>query len=270
MRFLTPGEVGALLATAAAAGDRLAALWALAVYTGARQGELLALRWSDVDLDDGTLTISRALERIRGGAGVYAEPKTATSLRSLTVEADAVALLLAHRERQLEEKRVAGGAYADEGLIFCTQLGRPLSRFNVTRDLKLALRRAGLAPVRFHDLRHTSATLMLIAGVHLKQMGARLGHADISSGGSTARRPGAWSGPSAPAARRGPGRPGPASRGAAGRCAPPRPATSDSRKGSCEGSRRQTARLRTPGRAVSTWKTWSGREDLNLRPPEPH
>ena len=127
MRFLTPGEVGALLATAEAGGDRLAALWALAVYTGARQGELLALRWSDVDLDAGALTVSRALERIRGGAGVYAEPKTATSLRSLTVEADAVALLRAHRERQFEEKRAAGGAYADEGLIFCTQLGRPLT-----------------------------------------------------------------------------------------------------------------------------------------------
>jgi integrase len=169
-------------------------------------------RWSDVDLDSGTLTISRALERIRDGAGVYAEPKTATSLRSLTVEADAVALLLTHRERQQEEKADAGAAYVDEGLIFCTRLGRPLSRFNVTRDFKQALRRAGLAPVRFHDLRHTSATLMLIAGVHLNQIGARRGRGPAgatptstprpstptSSGGSTARRPGASPRPAAP------------------------------------------------------------------------
>ena len=97
-----------------------------------------------MDTDAGQVERARALAAARGvpnarfeEASVYAEPKTATSLRSLTVEADAVALLQAHRER-----------------LFYTQLGRPLSRFNVTRDFKLALRRARLAPVRFHDLRH--------------------------------------------------------------------------------------------------------------------
>ncbi|MDQ3701517.1 MAG: site-specific integrase, partial [Chloroflexota bacterium] len=179
MRFLTPGEVAALLQTARAAADRLAALWTLAVYSGARQGELLGLRWSDVDLEAGTLSISRALIRVQGGTGVFAEPKTASSLRTVTLDPDAVAGLRDHRQRQDDERHALQGAYADERLVFCSHEGRPLDRFNVRRDFLRALERAGLPAVRFHDLRHTSATLMVIAGVHIKQMGARLGHADI-------------------------------------------------------------------------------------------
>jgi Phage integrase family len=194
-----------------------------------------------------------------------------------------------------------GEGEGGEGLIFCTQLGRPLSRFNLTRDLKLALRRAGLAPMRFHDLRHTSATLMLLEGVHLKQMGARLGHVDIQTTAKYAHlvrgldreaaerleraiRAGTAEGEAAakayldrPKASRpargrrgedggGAGRPRVARPGGAPPRVRLRTAVSDSRKG----SRRQTARSGSPKRAVLTWRTWSGREDLNLRPPEPH
>jgi integrase len=292
MRFLTPGEVAALLDTARAAGDRLAALWTLAVYSGARQGELLGLRWSDVDLEAGTVSVSRALLRVRGGAGVYAEPKTASSLRTVTLDEDAVAALREHQKRQEEERRVLEGAYAKEGLVFCTHEGRPLDRFNVRRDFLRALERAGLTPVRFHDLRHTSATLMVIAGVHLKQMGARLGHADIHTTAkyshlirgldreaaerlARAIRAGEPEGVAAaqayleslsartkPALRasRPPGRKRSAGSGSAMR----------SRTGTRTGTGRQTARSGSPKRAVLTWRTWSGREDLNLRPPEPH
>jgi integrase len=177
MCFLTPDQASELLASARATGDRLAALWGLALYSGARQGELLALRWADVDLAAGRLRIRRALERVRAGAGVYAEPKTASSRRTLTLDGDAVALLREHRARQAAERLQRGAAYADEDLVFCTQWGGPLDRFNVRRDFRLALGRAGLPLIRFHDLRHTNGVLMQLAGVGLRAAMARLGHA---------------------------------------------------------------------------------------------
>jgi hypothetical protein len=200
--------------------------------------------------------------------------------------------LRGHRERQTEERRGAGAAYASEGLVFCTREGRPLDRFNVRRDFLRALERAGLPPVRFHDLRQTSATLMLIAGVHLKQMGARLGHADIHTTAKYSHLVRGLDGEAAErlarAIRTGESEGAAAaeaylkSRKARAEQSSDRPGRGGSRrssgtrggarsgKGTRKGTGRETARLKTARRAVPNWRFGSGREDLNLRPPEPH
>lgn len=153
---------------AAAAGDRLEALYLLALSTGAREGELLALRWSDVDLDAGVVRIRRTLLRTPVGLA-FAEPKTATSRRSLPIGRATVVALRAHRQRQAEERL--------SELVFTNTLGGPVNAGEMLRArFYPLLRRAGLPRIRFHDLRHTAATLMLSAGVHPKIVAERLGH----------------------------------------------------------------------------------------------
>ncbi len=180
MRPPTLDQARKLLETAATAPDRLLPLWTLAIYTGARQGELLGLKWEDVDFARGTLQIRRTLERIEHAVPVFAEPKSATSRRLVALGPAAVDVLRVHKARQNEERLAAGGYYADYELVFATRAGTPLIRRNVLRDFKLLCDRAGLpGTFRFHDLRHCSATLMLLSGIHPKVASGRLGHATI-------------------------------------------------------------------------------------------
>jgi integrase len=176
----SPDQLGRLLDTAHAAGDRLAPLWTVAVYSGCREGELLGLRWGDVDLARGTLAVRRALVGARGGVPQFGAPKTGRSRRTVTLPAEAIEALLAQRERQQRERRRLGPDYADYGLVFASHLGTPLLVRNVIRGFKAALARAGLpGHYRVHDLRHAAATLMLAAGVHPKVASARLGHSTV-------------------------------------------------------------------------------------------
>ena len=170
-------DLARLLDAAEAAGDRHAALWTTAVYSGCRQGELLGLHWGDLDLDVGTLSVRRTLAKATGGVPMYGEPKTSSSRRTIRIAPEAAAGLKAHRDRQDFERRRLGEAWPDYGLVFTSVVGTPLDRRNVTRHFKAALKRAGLREsVRFHDLRHAAATLMLEAGVDTKIASARLGH----------------------------------------------------------------------------------------------
>jgi integrase len=180
LRVLSPDEVARLLD--AARGDRLEALWALAVYTGCREAELLGLQWDDVDWEGTALAVRRALVRTRGGVPTFAEPKTARGRRDIPLPEEAVAALRAHRVRQHEERLAAGPDYADYGLIFATHLGTPLRARNVVRDFKALLGRARLPPeVRVHDLRHTAASLLLAEGTDVATAAAILGHAQPST-----------------------------------------------------------------------------------------
>jgi integrase len=174
-----PADLAGLLD--AAKEDRWLSLWTLAVYTGARQGELLGLQWQDVDLVAGTITIQRTLlQTTRAGVPDYAPPKTARSRRTVTLPGEAVASLAAHRLRQLEQRLALGAEYTDYGLVFATATGTPLGYRNVVRAFKVALGRADLpATIRFHDLRHAAATTMLQVGVPLKVASERLGHSNI-------------------------------------------------------------------------------------------
>jgi integrase len=161
--------------------DRLAALWTLAVYSGARQGELLALRWSDLDLKAGTMAIRRAVERGARGHSEIGETKTKNARRTVTLPDEAVAALRAHRIRQNEERLRVGEGWGDADLVFTSIVGTRIDQRNVIRLFKAALDRAGLpTSTRFHDLRHASGSLALAAGVDLKVISRRLGHSTIS------------------------------------------------------------------------------------------
>ena len=167
---LAPAEVARLLA--AAAGDRLFALFVLALDSGMRQGELFALEWSDVDLDRGEVSVSKSLSEVRGELKVK-ETKTRKGRRRIPLAPSTVAELRRHRGRMLAEGH--GSA-----LVFPAAAGTHLRKSNVQRRHHApALRRAGLAGVRFHDLRHTCATLLLLNNVNVKVVSERLGHASI-------------------------------------------------------------------------------------------
>lgn len=169
-----PAQVKHLLTTAAS--GRWAALMALAVATGMRQGELLGLTWPDVELDAGLVRVRRQL----GRDGALAETKTGKGRRVIDVPPSTVAALREHKRRQNEERLLLGPEWQDHGLVFCTHGGRPLHWRNVTREYKALLRRAGLPTLAFHALRHTAATLLLLQGEHSKVVQERLGHSTIS------------------------------------------------------------------------------------------
>jgi integrase len=164
----------------AAAEDRLEALYVLAVHTGMRQGEMLALRWQDVDIENAVLSVRRTLTR-RGGKVAFGEPKTKKSRRSIRLTPQAVDALRAHLERQLRDMEILGDHYQDQGLIFTTDTGAPINPSNLRqRSFTPLLKRVGLPHMRFHDLRHTCATLLLSRGVHPKFVQELLGHATIA------------------------------------------------------------------------------------------
>ena len=160
----------------AAEGHRLHALYVLAVTAGLRPGEMLALRWSDVDLEVGTLRVNRALSDSE-----FAAPKTLRSRRKIELSDTARVALRTHRKRQLEERMQKAGLWKNRGLIFPSTVGTPLCHRNVVRSFKALLKRAGLpADTRLYDLRHTCATLLLNSNVHPKYVQELLGHASIS------------------------------------------------------------------------------------------
>lgn len=172
MRVLAPDQVAMLLDTAR--GTRLEALYVLAVTTGLRQGELLGLHWEDIDLVGATLRVCRALQQV-GNRIWLDEPKTPRARRTVNLLAFTVAALKAHRERMLAEGH-------PHGFVFCNTLGGPIWKSNLIRQtFKPLLRQANLPLIRFHDLRHTAATLLLGQGVHPKIVQEQLGSlADLS------------------------------------------------------------------------------------------
>jgi integrase len=178
IRPLTPEQVKVLLD--AASGDRLEALYVLAIHTGLRQGELLGLKWDDIDLEAGTLQVRRALITGRGGPQLAA-PKTKGSRRRVSLTEAAAEALKGHLERQLEEIDRAGSLWQENGLVFASETGTPLDRRYLTsRRFKPLLKRAGLPHFRFHDLRHTCATLLLTKNVNPKVVSEMLGHSSIA------------------------------------------------------------------------------------------
>jgi integrase len=176
IRPLDPDQIRAFLT--AAAGDRLEALYTVAVAVGLRQGEALGLRWEDVDLDGATLQVRHALQRIEGRMQLV-EPKTDKSKRTIALPAVAVTALRAHRTRQLEERLWAGSRWQEWGLVFTSTIGTPLDGTNVTKGFQRLLHKAGLPHQRFHDLRHACATLLLVQGTHPRVVMEVLGHSQI-------------------------------------------------------------------------------------------
>jgi integrase len=177
MRSLDPDEARTFLATVR--GDRLEALYSVALSLGLRQGEALGLLWENVDLEKGILKVRTALQRVDGKQQLV-EPKTAKSRRTIFMPGMTVTALRAHRMRQLEERLAAGTRWTDSGLVFTSTIGTPLDQRNAFRLFQEALQRAGLPHIRFHDLRHTCASLLLAQGVHPRVVMETLGHSQIS------------------------------------------------------------------------------------------
>jgi integrase len=177
LRVWSPEQTRAFLA--AVANDRLFAAWLLAATTGMRRGELLGLRWEDIDLDTGVVRVAQA--RVRAGNQVVAgEPKTARGRRTLALDPTTVAALRQHRKRQTEERLAAGPDYADSGLAFTMPSGTPIHPNRFSLWFRRHVRAAGLPAIRLHDMRHSYATAGLAAGVPPKVMSERLGHATVA------------------------------------------------------------------------------------------
>jgi integrase len=164
----------------AAKSDRLEALYLLAVHTGLRQGELLGLKWEDVDLDQGRLQVRRILSAAKSGP-TFTTPKNNKG-RSVRLTPQAVQALRDHRKRQIEERLKHAGHWRETRLVFTSTVGTPLNRHNVfRRSFKPLLRRAGVPDIPFHALRHSFASLMLRSREHPKVVQEMLGHSRINT-----------------------------------------------------------------------------------------
>jgi integrase len=162
---LTTDEARQFLA--AAQEHRLAALFELALRTGLRKGELLGLRWEDLDLDARTASIRRTLQRTRSSCLTGLPTKTISSERRMALPGSCVTSLREHRHRHAEEQGRAAADWQDSGYVFTRSDGHPIEPATLTRHFYALLRDAGLRPIRFHDLRHSTATLLLEQGVEL-------------------------------------------------------------------------------------------------------
>jgi integrase len=176
MRALDSAQTAALLA--AAADTRLAMPILLAVSSGMRRGELLGLRWRDVDLVAGTVAVRQTINETSEGIA-FAGPKTTKSRRVLPIGATTVAALKRYRAEQDERRLTMGARYHAADLVFCLPDGSPWSPSAFSLAFGRLLRKTELPRIRFHDLRHTHASQLLAQGVHPKIVSERLGHANI-------------------------------------------------------------------------------------------
>ncbi|MDR4148582.1 site-specific integrase [Bacillus thuringiensis] len=157
--------------------SRYSIVFHMALVTGMRQGELLGLRWKDIYLEKGHLTISQTLSH--DGKTFLLGGKTKASLRKILLPASTVVKLKKHRAVVLKEKLSQGEEYQDNDLVMCTPFGTPINPANVRRSLNALIQKAAVPKICFHDLRHTHATLLLAKGVNVKVISERLGHSNI-------------------------------------------------------------------------------------------
>jgi len=174
---LTAEEARQVLAVASTV--RNSARWTVALAVGLRQSEALGLRWSDLDLETGTLNVLRGLHRVAGQGLTYEEPKSDRSRRRLALPPQLVEGLKTHRKVQRKERREAGALWEDHGLVFAQVSGRPIDRKADWRAWRAVLKAAEVRTVRVHDARHTAATLLLSSGVHPRVVMELLGHSQM-------------------------------------------------------------------------------------------
>lgn len=170
-------ELGVFLASIE--DDRLYAAFALTAARGLRRGEVCGSLWSDLNLDSGRMSITRT-RVLADGKVVESTPKTAAGRRNVPLSPKLVAILRSHRRGQLEERVAAEAAWSDTGHVFTDELGRPLHPEYLSTAFEVRTKRAGVRVIRFHDLRHTCATLALGAGIPTEAVSRWLGHANVS------------------------------------------------------------------------------------------
>lgn len=178
--FLTPDQVKELMK--AAEGSSIECMITVAVTLGLRRGELLALRWSDLSLEERRLSVRRTVAYLKVDGTrqhIETEPKTTSSKRHITLPQIVVDALRAHRTRQLAAKVKSRDKWQETDLVFCSHFGTYIHPPTLYRLFAQVVERAELPPMRFHDLRHTAATVMLIRGIHPKVVQEMLGHSSI-------------------------------------------------------------------------------------------
>ncbi|MGG0554841.1 tyrosine-type recombinase/integrase [Priestia aryabhattai] len=157
-------------------------LFFVCIYTGLRKGELLGLKWEDINFKDGTLHIQRNQVYLKG-TFTYGSLKTESSNRVIKVDDETLHILMQHKKRQNELKLLYGSQYSNENLVFCRKNGKPMHPRALAVFFDSIIKKAEVSKIRFHDLRHTHATLLLEAGVSLKEVQERLGHSSIKMTG---------------------------------------------------------------------------------------
>ena len=177
MRAWSPGELRSFLQLVEK--DPHFAAWVLAANTGMRRGEVLGLRWQDIDFDRRRLAIRQTIISIDYQVEI-SEPKTARGRRSIALDSGTVTALRSHRVAQNQQKLKLGEAYQDFGLVFCREDGTPIHPDRFTQMFDKHVKESGLPRIRLHDLRHTHATLALAAGIHPKVVSERLGHSTVA------------------------------------------------------------------------------------------
>lgn len=163
----------------ATAADRLYPLWCLTAMSGMRRGEALGLRWDDVDFKASTVTVNRQWKRGERGL-VLAPPKSDRSRRTIDIDEETMTVVKSRRRTQLEERMAYDGDWQDTGFIFTRKDGTLSDPDVISQSFDKIVARLGLKPVRFHDMRHTHATLLLLAGVPPHVVSMRLGHRSVA------------------------------------------------------------------------------------------
>lgn len=167
-----------------AAGDhRYGPVWLTALHTGMRRGELLGLRWQDVDLDANVLHVRQALSVVASDDGpklTFGEPKTHSGRRTIALDATCIAVLREHRAHQIERRLALGPHWREGDLVFTNEFGGPVDPMNLYHRFVALAAKAGVPRIPLHGLRHTHATLLMKHGVNPKVVAERLGHADIT------------------------------------------------------------------------------------------
>ena len=178
MKILSEQQVGQFLVVAST--SRYEMLYLLAIKTGMRISELRGLAWSDIDWVKGTITVGRQIQDIPRKGTITSEPKTRSGTRTIKLGETTLQELRQHRQRQESEQEQAGNAWQDNNLLFPSVTGTPFSRKTLYKDFQEILKFANLPRIRFHDLRHTAASLMLNHGVPVLVVSKILGHSKPS------------------------------------------------------------------------------------------
>lgn len=162
----------------AAKSHRLYALFEMALFTGLRIGELLGLTWADVDWNAGTAAVTKALKDVPGQPLFVGRTKSKAGRRTVLLTDRTIETLKTHRRAQIAERLLAGPAYEDHDLVFCRPTGTFLPPTNAPKQVKRICVKAGLDPMRFHDLRHTHGTMLEADNTDARTIAQRFGHAD--------------------------------------------------------------------------------------------
>ena len=180
MKFYDDHQVKQLLKTAKAIDDRFYPFYFLAIHTGMRLSELIGLKWEDVNWDLSTLQVKRQVMHLKGGSYIFTEVKSRSGNRTIILGTQALELLKVHRREQQILISSVGEKWVDLDLVFPSYVGTPVTGSNIRRAFRRLLKASGLPKIRFHDLRHTAASLMLNHGIPVLIVSKRLGHSKPS------------------------------------------------------------------------------------------